>query len=234
MEFVEFPKMARLCRDALVSEKIDGSNGVIYIEETNDSNHLSGCQCLGLYAKNDGTILRVFAGSRTRWITPNDDNFGFAKWVQSNMDTIAPALGPGRHFGEWMGSGIQRNYGLKNGERRFLMFNVLRWCLHDQEPQRIHTEDPRIEKYQERLPECIGLVPVLYRGPFDTAKFDECLELLKRDGSKAVKGFMHPEGICVFHIAGNVGFKRTIEKDEVPKSKYQYVASNVDPFPSGV
>ena len=29
---------------------------------------------------------------------------------------------------------------------------------------------------------------------------------------------MKPEGIVVFHIAGNVGFKKTIEKDEVPKT----------------
>ena len=29
---------------------------------------------------------------------------------------------------------------------------------------------------------------------------------------------MKPEGIVVFHIAGNVGFKKTIETDEVPKT----------------
>jgi hypothetical protein len=28
---------------------------------------------------------------------------------------------------------------------------------------------------------------------------------------------MKPEGIVVFHVAGNVGFKKTIEKDEEPK-----------------
>ena len=31
-------------------------------------------------------------------------------------------------------------------------------------------------------------------------------------------GFMRPEGIVVFHVAGNVGFKKTIEKDDMPKS----------------
>jgi hypothetical protein len=36
-------------------------------------------------------------------------------------------------------------------------------------------------------------------------------------GSKAAPGFMKPEGIVVFHVAGNVGFKKTIEKDEEPK-----------------
>jgi hypothetical protein len=29
---------------------------------------------------------------------------------------------------------------------------------------------------------------------------------------------MKPEGIILFHIAGNFGFKRTIDKDEMPKS----------------
>jgi hypothetical protein len=29
---------------------------------------------------------------------------------------------------------------------------------------------------------------------------------------------MKPEGIVIFHTAGNVGFKRTIEKDDQPKS----------------
>lgn len=27
-----------------------------------------------------------------------------------------------------------------------------------------------------------------------------------------------PEGVVVFHTAGNVGFKRTLEKDEIPKT----------------
>lgn len=218
MEFTEFPKMARLCRDSVCTEKCDGTNSQIFIEEMMSHDHPE--HCLGIYnLGNCGDKLRVFAGSRTRWITPQDDNFGFAAWVLANINEIAPALGPGRHFGEWIGAGIQRTYGLKNKDRRFLMFNVLRWCLHGDTPSRMQTEDPRIEKYQEVLPECIGLVPVLYRGPFDTSKFEECLELLKREGSFAVPGYQRPEGIVAFHVAGNVGFKRTIEKDEVPKSK---------------
>lgn len=30
-EFVEFPKIARLSREIIVTEKIDGTNGVIYV-----------------------------------------------------------------------------------------------------------------------------------------------------------------------------------------------------------
>jgi hypothetical protein len=61
-------------------------------------------------------------------------------------------------------------------------------------------------------------VPELYRGKFDTSRIDDVLENLKAHGSYASTGFMKPEGIVVFHVSGNVGFKKTIEKDEIPKS----------------
>lgn len=194
MEFEEFPKMARLSREVVITEKIDGTNAQVFIGE-------------------DGTIL---AGSRSRWITPQDDNFGFAKWVQDHAEELRQ-LGPGRHFGEWWGAGIQRRYGLS--EKRFSLFNVLRWCLHGSEPQPIPSADPRIAKLQSALPPCCGLVPVLYRGIFSTQAADECLASLAASGSVAAPGFMKPEGIVVYHIAGNVGFKKTIEKDEQPKTQ---------------
>lgn len=192
-EFVEFPKMARLSREIIITEKIDGTNACVFIGE-------------------DGAIR---AGSRTRWITPQDDNFGFAGWVERNADALRK-LGPGRHFGEWWGVGIQRGYGLT--ERRFSLFNVSRWALHGTEPQRIATQDPRIEKYQDVLPECCGLVPVLYRGPFDMSEVYAALDDLKERGSAAAPGFMRPEGVVVFHTAANIGFKKTLEKDEIPKA----------------
>ena len=193
MEFTEFPKMARLSRDVIVTEKIDGTNAQVFISE-------------------DGQIM---AGSRTRWITPQDDNFGFAAWVEAHRDELL-TLGPGRHFGEWWGQGIQRNYGLT--EKRFSLFNVQRWALHGTEPQRIATADPRVEKWQSVLPACCDLVPVLYRGVFDTAAVERAIETLRLTGSAAAPGFMKPEGVVVFHTAGNVGFKKTLVKDELPKA----------------
>lgn len=195
LEFQEFPKMARLSRDIIITEKIDGTNAQLLITD-------------------DGDII---IGSRTRWITPQDDNAGFARWVEGNKDELLK-LGAGRHFGEWWGSGIQRGYGLPKGEKRLSLFNVGRWALYGTDPKRILTADPRIEKYQEVLPEGISLVPELYRGEFDTNRIHETLERLILNGSYAAPGFMKPEGIVVFHIAGNVGFKKTIENDEVPKS----------------
>jgi len=187
-EFVGFSKIARLNRECIITEKIDGTNAQIFIAD-------------------DGTM---FAGSRTRWLLPENDNHGFANWCEAQRSELL-MLGRGRHFGEWWGQGINRNYGLK--EKRFSLFNTIRWCLHDQEPQRIVTADPRIEKYQERLPACCGLVPELHRGVFSTNVCYEATNWLAGNGSKAVPGFMNPEGIVVYHVAGNVSFKVTLDGD---------------------
>jgi hypothetical protein len=173
IEFREFPKMARLSREIIVTEKIDGTNAAVVIDD-------------------DGTVA---AQSRSRLITPDDDNFGFARWVADHADELRQ-LGPGHHFGEWWGAGIQRKYNI--GEKRFSLFNVSRWAL-------------------ER-PACCHVVPELWRGNFDTAAIEACIANLKTNGSVAAPGFMKPEGIVVFHVAGGIGFKKTLEKDEVPKA----------------
>ena len=192
MDFEEFPKMARLSREVIVTEKIDGTNAQIVITE-------------------DGQIR---AGSRTRWITPADDNFGFAAWVEEHRDELL-TLGPGRHFGEWWGRGIQRGYGIP--DRRLSLFNTRRWCLFGQNPQAIKTLDPRVTRTQDVLPPCVGLVPVIGAGKFDEADFNGALRQLAAAGSFAAPGFMDPEGIVVFHTAANVGFKKTLKRDDIPK-----------------
>ena len=192
-QFTQFPKMARLQREVIVTEKIDGSNAQVFITD-------------------DG---KMRFGSRTRWITTEDDNFGFARWATDHKDELMQ-LGPGRHFGEWWGRGIQRNYGLSY--RRFSLFNVIRWCPHGEEPKQIPTADPRTIKMQDVLPACCHLVPILWQGLFSTAEATIQLWELGQTGSKAAPGFMNPEGIVVFHTAGNVGFKMTLDNDGVPKS----------------
>lgn len=194
--FAEFPKMARLSREIIISEKIDGTNAQILITE-------------------DGQFL---TGSRTRWITPQDDNFGFSAWAHAHKDELM-TLGVGRHFGEWWGSGIQRGYGLQKGEKRWSLFNVSRWCLAGEIPKRISTADPRIVKMQDVLPACCHLVPVLRRGMFSTEMAESALHELRERGSLAAPGYKFPEGIVIFHIAANIGFKKTIERDNEYKSK---------------
>lgn len=176
--FESFPSISRLSRECVVTEKIDGTNAQITI--TPDDQFL--------------------VGSRSRWITPEDDNFGFARWAHEHEAELRVGLGYGSHFGEWWGSGIQRGYGLQKGEKRFSLFNVKRWG------------DPDVR------PACCDVVPVLYRGLFDTTVIDEQLALLSRTGSLAAPGFMKPEGVVVFHNASGQLFKKTLDKNDGHKS----------------
>jgi hypothetical protein len=173
--FTEFPKIPRLKRTIVVTEKIDGTNASILVPE------------------DDGPLL---VGSRTRWITPEDDNYGFARWVKEREDELRKALGYGQHFGEWWGAGIQRRYGLV--EKRFSLFNVGRWV---EAPQHCHV------------------VPKLYEGPWDQGAIDLCLAKLTVEGSVASPGFMKPEGVVIFHAASRSLYKVTIEKDDEPKGR---------------
>jgi hypothetical protein len=218
--FQEFPKLARFARECIITEKIDGTNAQILIYDPAENTEAE--EGFTTAADASGKVWNIMAGSRTRWIAPASDNHGFARWVWENAESLVH-LGPGRHFGEWWGSGIQRGYGLQKGEKRFSLFNVQRWCLHGEQPQRIATADPHIEKYQDILPPCCGLVPVLRHGKFDaiTSLTESALHELEERGSLAAPGFMKPEGIVIFHTAGNVGFKRTLEKDDQPKSVAQ-------------
>lgn len=194
MDFCGFPKIARLSREVIVTEKIDGTNAQVYIGA-------------------DGTIL---AGSRTRWITPDDDNFGFAAWVAGHREELL-TLGPGRHFGEWWGRGIQRHYGAP--DRRWSLFNTVRWALPGSDPQPIPTGDPRVVKMQDVLPPCCSLVPVLWRGNFDDLNVTSLMVELAATGSRAWLGFPKPEGIVLFHVAGGVAFKKTLDRDDEPKGR---------------
>ena len=218
-EFKPFPKMPRLSREVIITEKIDGTNASVFIREITDPEEMNAVSMDPLACVRMNNLL-IYAGSRTRWITPDNDNHGFARWVCENDEEIIK-LGPGHHFGEWWGSGIQRGYGLQKGEKRFSLFNVARWAIHGTEPQVIPTADPRIVKMQDVLPACCGLVPVMYRGMFDTFEVGRCLNELKSHGSWAAPGYPHPEGVVVFHIAGNCGFKKTLEKDNQPKGQNQ-------------
>lgn len=172
-EFRAFSKIPRLFRECIITEKIDGTNASVYIPETP--------------GEIEGPFL---VGSRTRWITPEADNYGFARWAHEHADVILQ-LGPGLHFGEWWGQKINRGYGLK--EKRFSLFNTTRW--------------------EGLVPPGLSLVPILYTGTFSTDVVRECMEALRQRGSVAAPGFMQPEGVVVYHKGGGM-FKATLEGDE--------------------
>ena len=180
-EFSEFPKIARYSREVVVTEKIDGTNAQVHVNDT---------------------MTDLLAGSRSRWIAPDDDNFGFARWVADNKDDLL-RLGPGSHFGEWWGAGIQRKYGLS--EKRFSLFNTHRWSD------------------AATRPACCGVVPILWQGPLDQLDVNLVLGKLIESGSVAAPGFMKPEGVVIYHTATGAIFKRTIEKDEEGKDETDHV-----------
>ena len=75
-EFISFPKIPRLFKECVITEKIDGTNGVIQITEDGD----------------------FFVGSRNRWLTEESDNYGFYQWAMKNKDELMK-LGVGKHHG---------------------------------------------------------------------------------------------------------------------------------------
>jgi len=176
MDFIGFPKIPRLTRNCVITEKIDGTNASIVITNTGE----------------------FLTGSRTRWITPADDNMGFAKWANAHKDELM-TLGEGQHFGEWWGLGIQRTYGMR--EKRFSLFNTHLWS------------DETVR------PACCGVVPVLYSGMFTTEIVDAQVERLATLGSVAAPGFMKAEGVIIYHEAARMYFKKTVEKDNEYKGE---------------
>ncbi len=197
--FEEFPKIPRLKREVTITEKIDGTNAQVALFELNSPE-------LWEEAIEDPFVLHIIAGatdgdsglalkvgSRTRWLKPNgkEDNFGFAAWVMENVEELTK-LGPGRHFGEWYGRGIQIGYDLPT--RHFALFNTARWGAHN-----------------PNTPSCVQVVPILARG--EDVDDDAVLRSLKSGGSVMVPGFMAPEGIVVFHSASRQLYKRTFRDD---------------------
>lgn len=178
MEFIDYPKTPRLFRKITISEKIDGT-------------------CCALYITED----EIVAAGRNKFITPENDSFGFATWAHINSKTLREDLGLGIHRGEWAGAGIQRKYGLTNNNKTFYLFNTSKW------------------QYTNFITPGLDVVPVLYEGDFSTVYVNSALEMLKAFGSVAVPGFMRPEGVCVYHEAANMVFKVLIENDNLPKGK---------------
>lgn len=196
MDFRPWPKIARLNRPVIVTEKLDGTNAQVIVARV--PAYPTDMAGWTVVPGAGGMDMMVRAASRKRLITPEDDNFGFAGWVRANAALLV-ALGEGRHYGEWWGLGIQRGYGLT--ERRFSLFNTTRWA------------DNALR------PECCGIVPILEVLPtLDYAKVTGWMTLLRSHGSYAAP-FMNPEGVVAHHTASGQSFKWTYEADEGGKEQ---------------
>lgn len=205
--FESFPKIARMKREVVITEKLDGTNAQVAIFDVSDPDHLAAAKanphCLSLtHSKANGdSPTALFVGSRSRWIAPEGtpgldkgcDNFGFARWVRDNLAEIEK-LGVGQHFGEWYGAGIQRNYGLN--EKRWALFNTARWGTHN-----------------PNTPACCEVVTRLNEGLLEKATIDDCMNYLREFGSQHVVGWQDPEGVVMYHSASRTLYKQTFKND---------------------
>ena len=186
MEFTSFSRTARFNRKIILTEKIDGTNGQILVVKKSEVTDGSA----PLYENQE---LAIFAGSRNRFISVEDDNYGFAKWVLQNGEELLK-LGEGRHFGEWWGKGIGRGY--EQTTKKFSLFNVGRWN-------------------EQTKPACCEVVPIICEMDKPcTEQIQLMLGNLRDLGSLAAPGFMNPEGIIIYHSALNDYFKITLKGDE--------------------
>lgn len=167
MEFKPWPKITRVekRRTPIFTEKIDGTNACIVI----------------------GEMGEFLCQSRSQFITPEKDNYGFASWAYQNKE-ILYSLGPGYHYGEWWGLGIQRGYNLN--EKKFSLFNTRRWGAHN-----------------PNTPSICSVVPIL---PVST--IEEAKQFLLSNGSMAAPGWSKPEGAVMYEPDTDTCFKIIMDK----------------------
>ena len=166
IKFKPWPKIPRLENEIEIwTEKIDGTNACVVIDEYGE----------------------IGAQSRNRLITPQNDNFEFASWVQTNKQDLLN-LGPGHHFGEWWGKGIGRSY--NQNEKIFSLFNTHKWHNNEQKPT------------------CCHVVPIIS----NHIPLTQQIQNLIKNGSLAKPGYMNPEGIIIFKLLTQTYYKLIINK----------------------
>lgn len=215
-----FKKIPRFNREVVVTEKLDGTNALVSVEELTGQ-RIEHCMTVvdvsGDDWESNPTAYAVRAGSRHRWLSTEFDNFGFAQWVADNASELVE-LGPGLHYGEWYGRGIQRGYGLD--ERRFALFNTGRWYSSHRSTTNAHADVRSV------APDCCDVVPELWQGNMaelvgpqgrDSSELERLLWSLRAIGSEAVPGYERPEGIVIYHTQSRQNYKILLEGDDRPK-----------------
>jgi len=185
-KFEEFPKITRFYeQDVCITEKIDGTNGLIWIGDNPNFDQD--------FDPQTESMMKV--GSRSRWITPEDDNYGFARWCKENQEELMK-LGPGYHYGEWWGNGIQRKYAM--AKKVFSLFNVYKWS------------DDAIR------PTCCDVVPTLYNGPVTPQIINDFSGpkplMISAAALKYGIEFDNPEGYMMYFTKAGKYFKCPLDK----------------------
>jgi hypothetical protein len=199
-----WPKTPRLTVPFVITEKIDGTNSCVAVSRLGDRD---GVAAADLDFPEHHGVRVVFteagcfalrAASRTRWIAPGPkDNFGFAAWVHEHAEQLVN-LGPGRHYGEWFGQGIQRGYGMSN--RCFALFD---------------------EKWRNSLPyglpANVGVVPrvATAAGHELSKRVAWALDHLDREGSYVGEPGAVAEGVVVASMSSHpIRFKALADEPE--------------------
>lgn len=190
-EFKSWGSTTRENKNKTITEKIDGTNACIVAQ--------------------DG---KVTAQSRKRIITPDDDNYGFARWVYDNAGTLLDTLGYGYHYGEWFGEGIQKNpLGIEG--KRFALFHPTKYN----------------EKNGYELSKVDGLetVPLLHSGQCGLYTIPQIVEELEMYGSKVVGAAKNgavaakAEGIIIWNNETRTRTKMLLENDAFHKWEVLHV-----------
>lgn len=224
-QFRKWSSTPRWHKGLRVYEKIDGTNGCVIVQRV-------GLTDLGMVPKDAVAVLDdsqefgywVRAQSRSRIITPGNDNFGFAKWVHDNSWALAHVLDQGYHYGEWFGEGIQKNpLGIEG--RRFYLFHAWYWARPE-----------NALKLSQSGVTGLGHVPVLHdpdtHGEATWETIPAIMDDLAWYGTKVegavgvVSGYAHepdtmarPEGIIVWHKDTQQKYKILLDNDSVHKNQ---------------
>lgn len=215
--FEKFPSLTRFSHGWTITEKLDGTNAAVVVVHKDAVGLTDGGSGLGMgddeiaipavLRRVDGFV--VMAQSRNRMLSLEQDNHGFARWVHDNAEALVAALGEGRHFGEWVGKGVnKRHYNLE--QKVFALFNTHRWAG-------LNDLDGRLR--------CVPVLAEGYMGE-PGAYFDQIMGELKEDGSGFAPGFMDPEGIVMRHGPSGTLFKKTFDYDEKGKWAENLAARN--------
>ncbi|MET0375910.1 MAG: RNA ligase family protein [Rhizorhabdus sp.] len=197
--FQKFPSLTRFSHGWTITEKLDGTNAAVVIQNVTTLHDPFGSEA-PIWI-DPATGMGVWAQSRSKLITPGKgtDNHGFAQFVKDNAEALVATLGEGYHFGEWVGKGInKRGYNLDH--KVFALFNTARWTGVE-------------------LPDRVRVVPILAEGYIDNpgTAARGAMATLKMNGSAFAPGFMDPEGVVMRHGPSGTLFKKTFDYDEQGK-----------------
>ena len=112
-----------------------------------------------LHGTNSSIVFPETGGfycqARTHVITPEQDNAGFAKWVEANEDLFSHLIGIGVVvYGEWCGQGIQKGVAITQLPKMFVPFAVR--VLHESQPERSYwVRTTAVDFYCNQKLKCI-------------------------------------------------------------------------------